>query len=436
MCKQLHCKVRASFGFKHEKANFCKEHKKENMINVVNKKCLECDKRPNFGYKDEKNPIYCVLHKKENMVDVKNKKCLECDKQPKYGLKNEKAIYCSLHKKENMINVVSKKCLDCDKYSNYNFKNEKRPIYCLEHKKEGMVCVSNNSCLECDKRSNFSYKDEKIPIYCSFHKKENMVNIVSKMCLECDKIPYFNLSDKKNGIYCLEHKKENMINIKNKKCLDCDKIPSYNLPDKKTPIYCSLHKKENMINVISKMCKSEWCDTRANKKYQDYCLFCFVNLFPDNKLVCNYKTKEKEVNDFIKLKFPNFTWTSDKIIEDGCSKRRPDLLLDLGYQVIILEIDENQHHSYEEICENKRTMEISKDLGFRPIIFIRFNPDNYDNVTSCWSHNKLGVMSIKKNKKIEWEQRLNKLTECINFWIENKSLKTIEINKLFYDTIQ
>ena len=78
--------------------------------------------------------------------------------------------------------------------------------------------------------------------------------------------------------------------------------------------------------------------TFINKKYQGYCLFCFVNLFPDNQLVRNYKTKEKEVSDFIKLKFQNFTWTSDKIIENGCSKRRPDLLLDLGYQIIILEV--------------------------------------------------------------------------------------------------
>ena len=299
-----------------------------------------------------------------------------------------------------------------------------------------MINIKSKKCLDCNKIPSYNLSESKKAIYCKIHKKENMVDILNKKCLECDKIPSFNLSTENSPIYCKDHKKENMIDILNKSCLECDKIPSYNLPNKKTSIYCFLHKKENMICVKNKMCKSEWCDTRANKKYQDYCLFCFVNLFPDNQLVRNYKTKEKEVNDFIKLKFPNFTWVSDKIIENGCSKRRPDLLLDLGYQIIILEIDENQHHSYEEICENKRTMEISKDLGFRPIIFIRFNPDNYDNVTSCWSHNKLGVMSIKKNKKIEWEQRLNKLTECINFWIENKSLKTIEINKLFYDTIQ
>ena len=29
-------------------------------------------------------------------------------------------------------------------------------------------------------------------------------------------------------------------------------------------------------------------------------------------------------------------------------------------------------------CENKRIMEISQDLGHRPIVFIRFNPDEYN----------------------------------------------------------
>ena len=59
-------------------------------------------------------------------------------------------------------------------------------------------------------------------------------------------------------------------------------------------------------------------------------------------------------------------WISDKII-NGCSKRRPDLVLDLLYQIVI--IDENQHIDYDCSCENKRIMELSQDIAHRPIIY-------------------------------------------------------------------
>ena len=144
-------------------------------------------------------------------------------------------------------------------------------------------------------------------------------------------------------------------------------------------------------------------------------------------------------DEFVKTIFPNFDWIGDKKIVDGCSKRRPDLLLDLGYQIIIVEIDENQHIDYDCSCENKRIMELSQDLSHRPIIFIRFNPDNYNdngiNVTSCWGQNKNGLCVIKKSKKNEWTERLNTLERQISYWVnpENKTSKTVEIIQLFYD---
>ena len=133
------------------------------------------------------------------------------------------------------------------------------------------------------------------------------------------------------------------------------------------------------------------------------------------------------------------TWIADKTVNGGCSKRRHDLLLDLAYQVIIIEVDENQHTDYDCSCENKRIMELSQDLGHRPIVFIRFNPDDYVNnkktITSCWASNKNGICIVKKSKQAEWRQRLEALENQINYWInpENKTNKTIEIIQLFYD---
>jgi hypothetical protein len=204
-------------------------------------------------------------------------------------------------------------------------------------------------------------------------------------------------------------------------------------------LYCAVHKLEGMVDVKNKTCKNEWCSTRVQEKYDGYCVFCYMNMFPDKPVSRNYKTKEYAVVEYVKNTFPNYTWIEDKRVNGGCSKRRPDLLLDLCYQIIIIEIDENQHIEYDCSCENKRIMELSQDLGHRPTVFIRFNPDDYikneENIASCWGINKKGICVVKKSKKDEWAKRLHVLEYHVNYWInpKNTTNKTIEIIQLFYD---
>jgi hypothetical protein len=187
----------------------------------------------------------------------------------------------------------------------------------------------------------------------------------------------------------------------------------------------------------SRLCISESCYENKNKKYNGYCLRCFVHLFPDEPVVRNYKTKEKSVTDHIKEVFPSYNWICDKQIQDGCSKKRPDVFLDLGHQVIIIEIDENQHETYDCSCDNKRLMMLSQDIGHRPMVMIRFNPDDYisssGKVTSCWNYNKKGLCLIKKCKQKEWNSRLESLDQQIRYWYEHSTDKTVEVIQLFYN---
>jgi len=275
------------------------------------------------------------------------------------------------------------------------------------------------------------------------HKTENMIDVVNKKCnKECCKTrPCYNFEYENKGLYCVIHKEESMVDVVNKKCIEegCETKPIYNFQEETIAKYCVSHKTDNMIDVSHKKCKTHLCFTRIQEKYEGYCLYCYINTFPEKPVSRNYKTKEFAVVEFVKNNFPNFDWSSDKIIKDGCSKKRPDLLLELGYQNIIIEIDENQHNNYDSICENKRIMELSQDLGHMPIIFIRFNPDKYYKkdsiITSCWSINKNGICVISESKKTEWITRLNLLQSQIEFWINpiNKIDKTIEIINLFYD---
>jgi len=268
--------------------------------------------------------------------------------------------------------------------------------------------------------------------------------LIYKMCNypDCKTYPNFNFEGETKRLYCSNHKIDGMINlIKGTKCNHngCKISPSFNFEGEQSPLYCMSHILDGMVNVTDKHCKTYLCSTIVRNKYEGYCVRCFVNLYPDKPVLRNYKTKEYAVAEYVKNKFEKFTWIQDKKIQDGCSKKRPDLLLDLGYQILIIEIDENQHSNYENICENKRIMEISQDLGHRPIIFIRFNPDDYlnenENITSCWTYNKCGISIIKQSKIKEWNDRLYRIECEINYWTlpENMTTKTINIINLFYD---
>jgi hypothetical protein len=384
------------------------------MVNVKSKTCIHenCKTIPTFNEEGEKVPKYCSVHKLVDMIDIKHQRCLHpnCKIRATFNEEGEKvAKYCSIHKLENMVNVKDK------------------------------TCIHPN----CKTKPVFNEEGETKGLFCSKHKSENMVNVVSKTCIHpnCKRIPVFNEEGETKGLFCSKHKLNGMVNVRDKHCIhsNCKTIANFNFEGEKVAKYCSEHKLVDMIDVKNKACKTHLCNIQVKDKYDGYCLRCYMYLFPDKPVSRNYKTKEYSVVEYVQTKFPNFTWIADKIVNGGCSKRRPDLLLDLNYQIIIVEIDENQHTDYDCSCENKRIMELSQDLGHRPIVFIRFNPDDYEKngatITSCWGQDKKGLCVVKKSKKNEWIQRLNVLEEQINYWINqaNTTNKIIETIQLFYD---
>ena len=305
-----------------------------------------------------------------------------------------------------MIDIISRKCIICNnKQPNFGMTNDKKPLYCTDCKLDGMIDIKHPKCIICNNiRPTFGMINDKKPLYCADCKLDGMIDIINRKCLKCNnKQPNFGMTNDKKALYCADCKLDGMIDIKNPKC------------------------------------KSLWCNTYGNKRYDGYCRYCFMHLFPDIPISRNYKTKEKNVADYIKEHLTDIDIITDKRIDGGCSKRRPDIMIDVGFQIIIVEIDENQHNDYDCSCENKRLMELSQDVGFRPIIFIRFNPDSYKindkKIISCWYLNKLGIYQINKKKTNEWNDRLKNLKETIEYWCnpEHKIDKTIEIIQLYYN---
>ena len=329
----------------------------------------------------------------------------------------------------------------CKTRSTFNKEGETKGLFCASHKENGMVNVKCHRCMHegCTKQPAFNKEGETKGLFCASHKEKGMVNVISDRCIYegCTKQPLFNKEGETKGLYCASHKEDTMIDVKSNRCIHegCTKRPTFNKEGETKGLFCASHTEEGMVDVKHDRCKTYLCSTIVQKKYNGYCLYCYIHLFPDKSVCRNYKTKEYSVVEYVKTTFPH-PWISDKIT-GGCSRRRPDLLLDLMDQVLIVEIDENQHIEYDCSCENKRIMELSQDLAHRPIVFIRFNPDEYQKgdttITSCWGTDQKGICVVKKSKKVEWVDRLSVLGETIEYWLKHRTNKTVEIIQLFYN---
>ena len=348
-----------------------------------------CDEKAIYGYEILK-PTHCGKCKTDDMKNVINDLCISCQKvKASYGYKINEATHCIKCEPGDMIYVLCK-------------------MVC--HEKRSNIDFIYKKCCNCNKvYPSFGMIHGK-PTHCSNCKTEDMLYVLSKTCQICKKDrPLFGFKNN-NPTHCFKCKTDDMKDVFNKT--------------------------NDMKNSKSKQCFSDWCDTLVGKKYNGYCYNCFVHLFPDEPTSRIYKKKETEVVNYFKKKFFKYNLIFDKVIDNACSKRRPDIFLDLYSHIIIIEIDENQHNSYDEICENKRLMELSQDLAHRPIIFLRFNPDSYINednekVRSPWRNTKKGASLIKESID-DWNNRLKILETRFEYWIENVSEKTITLEKLFF----
>jgi hypothetical protein len=310
---------------------------------------------------------------------------------------NNFKILCGLCKKSNVIIIKDKKTIQrenglcihnrqkshCKECGGSAFcKHNRQERNCKDCKGNG-ICEHNRQKAQC--------KECKGTSICKHNKRKTQ-------CKEC------------NGVSICKHNKRKIF------CKECDG---------------------------SRLCKIKMCETQSIKKYDGYCARCFIYNFATNLENHNYLLKEIVITKFIISNFCQYDWQLNKKIKNGKSKRRPDILLDLGYQILIIEIDERQHLNYKNDknnCYIKRILEILIDLYNRPIIFIRFNPDdyldkNYKKINSCWTFDNNNLYCINKKYEKEWNDRLNNLKIQIEYWCNpiNKSTKNIHIINMYFN---
>jgi hypothetical protein len=185
----------------------------------------------------------------------------------------------------------------------------------------------------------------------------------------------------------------------------------------------------------------------VNKTTQFYplCEACYCVKNPDCEKSRHFKLKERILRDVLRTYFQDrsIELIFDRKVEGGCSLRRPDVLIDCELYSIVIECDENQHRNYE--CENKRTMQLFEDLGSRPLIMIRFNPDSYtDNKgvkkSTCFKPLTTGEDANRKRfydiQEDEWVLRCQVLKGAIEEHLKYEDFPDQELTTihLFYDS--
>ena len=289
-----------------------------------------------------------------------------------------------------------------------------------------------SKCSICNKNAVFAI-NTKSQRYCSLHKLDDMIDIKNKKCITCNiKRSNFNYVNESKALYCSDCKLDDMIDIKHKKCITCNfKRPIFNYVNEPKALYCGDCKLDDMIDIISKKCTN--CNINyASRNYKPHCFNCFGYLSPNDSRVRNFKTKEQAYMSEIQKVYPDIIL--DQKVNGGCSRRRPDGLIDCLTHSVIIEIDENEHKSYDDSCSNFRMMELFEDLGSRPIVFIRFNPDSYklNNTRVRGSFGITKVTGELKKVNLEFSKRLSELLTNIQYQVSNIPDKEITIEYICY----
>ncbi|QKF94021.1 hypothetical protein QKU48_gp0563 [Fadolivirus algeromassiliense] len=425
--KCIICKiVIASYGYPRGKKEYCAADKLDGMEDLTRNKCPICNRIAQFNYSGESKGIYCSEHKLDGMVDLFNKKCKTCGKSAAYGWENGEREYCTKCKLSGMINVYGKKCLGkngikCNKDPCYGLVGGKA-THCADCANNTMVNVKSRKCIKCnDKVSTFNFLGNP-PKYCKNDAEIGMIDVTAKRCDECTTTAGFGYPGNQ-PIKCARHKIKGMIYEPSKKCISkgCKEPAIYGI---KFQSHCEKHKEPDEYNLIEKECKL--CNLPMILNESGLCGFCDPTMIKTFKL---YKQKEiKDLLDHKKFEYILY----DRIIDSQCSNYRPDFVFDCGTHFVVLEVDENQHNSYNNnpqnnnnnpstySCEEIRMINISQALGMKTI-FIRYNPDDY-------KVNGIKQEITKNRRHIILLKNLNNM-----ILMKSNELSFLNVLYLFYD---
>ena len=189
-----------------------------------------------------------------------------------------------------------------------------------------------------------------------------MIDVKRKICdyNTCKNDAVYGKDEFHRAQFCCKHKNDNMIHVyKERQCSICPNEYDFLIDNTK---YCVSHcPVQEYENVIKRLCK--YCDIRESSNF--VCIDCKRR---------SHKKEWGVVRHLRKVIDTKFVYDNYQL-NSTCTKRRPDIHFQLDRHDVIVEIDENQHRDYTDICECARINEIVNAIGGKSVIFIRYNPD-------------------------------------------------------------
>lgn len=117
MCILKGCKRVRTYNYDGLHAEYCGQHKLDNMINTRHEKCHDCNFQASFGYIAQNKRVRCRMHKVDGMINLKHKN-IRC-----------KGYLCVSCKQPNHNGYCSEKCFISNNLQEYTYNENSGILY-------------------------------------------------------------------------------------------------------------------------------------------------------------------------------------------------------------------------------------------------------------------------------------------------------------------
>jgi len=206
----------------------------------------------------------------------------------------------------------------------------------------------------------------------------------------------------------------------------------------------------NKIKYICKTCRQDLPLEESLSRYKHACVICGYRLRTKeqhDQRLCGEHI-EKRLTERVEVRWRNIILhnvefkpsTIDETIYVDCKteKYRPDLSYQTQDLIIILELDENSHGSYDPTCELKRAVNMKDAFPNHKLLMIRMNPDSCSKLPleleNLEARTCFMIEVMNQYMKLV-DELSDKVTNVIYLFYSNSGLKNIELAEANPDKI-